>query len=667
MHEMKLNRRDFLKVVGTAGTRLVMGLYLSGCAESDIPAGQSETETLSPSKPINLPSGALELNIYLKIDPNNTVTVTAFRSEMGQGIRTAIAMILAEELDADWNTVVIEQAPADSAYGDQITGGSTSISESYFELRMAGGAIRQMLINAAAQAWEVDPAACTTQPGVVVHPDGNPQFSYGELAGAASEQAIPRMGEYTLKPESEFRLIGSDVHHWDARDIVTGQAIFGMDVVLPEMRYAALERCPVFGGRVTSFDAAAAEALPGVEQILEIKGDVAVVATNTWAALKGREVLEIEWEFGDNASLNSADIRAELAGRAPQIGSAGEGEVEAIYEFPYQAHATMEPMNCTADFKTGRCEVWAPTQNAQDVHRAVQGALGLSRQDVTVHIPLMGGGFGRRLQSDYAVEAALVSQAIGAPVKVVWTRDDDIQHDLYHPLSYQYVSGDPNNIKRPNANSQNGGRYIPTGAWRSVGNHPEAFARECFIDELAAASGRDPLDVRRDIFSGRGLAVIALAAEKAGWGDSLPESWGRGMAYHATFGVTHVAMVAEVEVTEAIRVHRVVVAVDCGTAINPDNIAAQMEGGVAFGLTAALKAGIAIENGRVKESNFHDCPMLQIDEMPVVEVYLIEGTTNPSGIGEMGVPPVAPAVANAIYAATGVRARGLPIKVEDLV
>jgi len=643
-----------------------MGIYLNSCTKSDVLPGQPESEVLTSPKAIDLTPGILDLNIYLKIEPDNTVTVTAFRSEMGQGIRTAIAMILAEELDADWDTVVIEQAPADSAYGDQVTGGSASISGSYFELRMAGGAIRQMLINAAAQAWGVDPADCTTQPGVVVHPNGSTQISFGELAGEASEQDIPRMGEYTLKAEADFRLIGTDVHHWDAREIVTGQAIFGMDVILPEMRYAALARCPVFGGWVSGFDDTAALTIPGVEQVLEIDGSVAVVATNTWAALKGRAALKIEWDFNGNEMVNSADIRTELAERAPQIGSAVGGEIEAVYEFPYQAHTTMEPMNCTANVKDGKCEVWVPTQNAQDVHRSVQGALKIPRKDVTVHVTLMGGGFGRRLNSDFAVEAALVSQAIGEPAKVFWTREDDIQHDFYHPLSYQYVSGDPNNIKRPNARSQNGGRYIPTGAWRSVGNHPDAYARECFIDELAVASGRDPLDVRRDIFSGRGLAVIELAAEKAGWGEPLPENWGRGMAYHATFGVTHVAMVAEVKVTDIIRVHRMVVAVDCGIAINPDNIAAQMEGGVAFGLTAALKAGITIEDGRVQESNFHDCPMLQIDEMPSVEVYLTAGATNPTGIGEMGVPPVAPAVANAIYAATGVRARIMPIKVEDL-
>ncbi len=666
MSETKLNRRDFLKVVGTAGSSLVMGIYLNSCTKSDVLPGQPESEVLTSPKAIDLTPGILDLNIYLKIEPDNTVTVTAFRSEMGQGIRTAIAMILAEELDADWDTVVIEQAPADSAYGDQVTGGSASISGSYFELRMAGGAIRQMLINAAAQAWGVDPADCTTQPGVVVHPNGSTQISFGELAGEASEQDIPRMGEYTLKAEADFRLIGTDVHHWDAREIVTGQAIFGMDVILPEMRYAALARCPVFGGWVSGFDDTAALTIPGVEQVLEIDGSVAVVATNTWAALKGRAALKIEWDFNGNEMVNSADIRTELAERAPQIGSAVGGEIEAVYEFPYQAHTTMEPMNCTANVKDGKCEVWVPTQNAQDVHRSVQGALKIPRKDVTVHVTLMGGGFGRRLNSDFAVEAALVSQAIGEPAKVFWTREDDIQHDFYHPLSYQYVSGDPNNIKRPNARSQNGGRYIPTGAWRSVGNHPDAYARECFIDELAVASGRDPLDVRRDIFSGRGLAVIELAAEKAGWGEPLPENWGRGMAYHATFGVTHVAMVAEVKVTDIIRVHRMVVAVDCGIAINPDNIAAQMEGGVAFGLTAALKAGITIEDGRVQESNFHDCPMLQIDEMPSVEVYLTAGATNPTGIGEMGVPPVAPAVANAIYAATGVRARIMPIKVEDL-
>ena len=594
------------------------------------------------------------------------LTVTAFRSEMGQGIRTALAMMIADELDMPWENVQIEQAPADPAYGDQVTGGSASIATSNLTVRLAGSSTRLMLIRAAAEEWAVNPDDCITESGFVIHPDGEQKLSYGELAGAASEQDLPELGEAPIKSAEEFDLIGTGIHHWDAPDIVTGKAIYGFDVKLPNMRYAVIARCPVFDGKVGSVDASKTEAIAGVQQVLEWSQKVVVVADNTWAAIRGRDALEITWDAGENADLSSASIRDTLAAKAPQPGSAAEGEIEAIYEMPYEAHMTMEPMNCTADVRADSCEIWAPTQNPQAVKNAVQSVIKLGRDAITVHVPLMGGGFGRRLQADYAAEAARVSMEINAPVQVVWTRDDDVQHDYYHPTSYHYASADPTNPKRRNIRSFDGTK-IPTGAWRSVGEFTTAYPRECFIDEMAHATGRDPFEIRREIYSGRGLAVIELAAEKAGWGKTLPDGWGRGIAYHATFGVTHVAMVAEVEVRGGdIRVHRVVVAVDCGQIINPDNVAAQMEGGVVFGLTAALKAEITLADGRVQQSNFHDCPVLTFDEMPAVEVYLIEGTTNPSGIGEMGVPPVAPAIANAVFAATGKRVRHIPIKAEDL-
>jgi isoquinoline 1-oxidoreductase beta subunit len=675
MRTGSINRRDFLKILGTTGTSLLVGIYLGGCDQEEIPEGKSTNtdateipaeDTATPVPEINLPAGTLAPNIYLQIDPDGTTTITAFRSEMGQGVRTAIAMILAEELDANWDDIKISQAPADRQYGNQVTGGSASISGSYFQLRMAGAVVRQMLVNAAAGVWEVNPVNCTTESGYVIHPDGDQMLSYGQLAGTASELKIPKTGEFTMKQEGEFRIIGTDVHHWDAPEIIQGKAIFGMDIKLPEMLYATIARSPIFGGRIDSFDDSKTLESPGVVSVQVIDNWIAVIAKNTWAAIKGRQALEVKWK-GGNLDLSSETIRTALAENAPQIGSAGENNIEAIYEFPYQAHVTMEPMNCTAHVQGDTCEVWAPTQSPQDVHQAVQSALKLKRDDVTVHVTLMGGGFGRRLQSDYAVEAAKVSQAVGTPVQVFWTREDDIRHDFYHPMSYIYTSGDPDRRKRPSLRSFDGSHYIPTGAWRSVGNHPEAYARECFIDEMAAARDIDPLDLRRELYNSRALAVIELAAEKSGWTDKLLEGRGRGLAYHATFGVTHVAMVAEVEVKDGVvRVQRVVSAVDCGTAINPDNIAAQIEGGVAFGLTAALKGGVTVEGGRILESNFHDCPILQIDEMPEVQVYLIQGTTNPSGMGEMGVPPIAPAVANAVFNATGKRIRHLPILAEDL-
>jgi CO/xanthine dehydrogenase Mo-binding subunit len=673
MSDNRINRRDFLKVLGTAGASLVIGVYLNGCDTAETPetglTPQTSEDVIDPGRlppVLDLPEGTLEPDIYLKIDSKGILTVTAFRSEMGQGIRTAIAMMVADELDMPWESVEIEQAPADPAYGDQVTGGSASISTSNLKVRLAGASARLMLVKAAARLWEVNHDACTTQAGFVIHPDGEQQLSYGELAGIASQQELPKSGEAPIKSAQEFNLIGTGVHHWDAPDIVTGKAKYGFDIKLPGMLYAAIARPPVFGGRLGSFEASAAEAITGVRQVFQLGQKVVVVAESTWAAIKGRDALEITWDDGENANLNSASIRDSLAKKVPQPGSAADGEIEAIYEMPFEAHMTMEPMNCTVHVHDGTCEVWAPTQNPQSVKRAVQSAVKMGRDDVVVNVTLMGGGFGRRLQADYADEAARISLETGAPVQVVWTRVDDLQHDYYHPASYHYASADPASPKRRTMRSLNS-TQIPTGAWRSVGEFTTAYPRECFIDELAHAAGRDPFELRQELYNGRALGVIELAAEKAGWGEPLPEGWGRGMGYHATFGVTHVAMVAEVEVVGGdVRVHRVVVAVDPGQVINPDNVAAQMEGGIVFGLTAALKAQVTIEDGRVQQSNFHDCPVLAFDEMPLVEVYTIEGTSTANGIGEMGVPPVAPAIANAVFDATGIRVRHIPIRAKDL-
>jgi len=666
MNETSLNRRDFLKVLGTAGVSLVIGIYLGGCTEAETATSESPSAGMPTPEP-EIPAEAFFTpNIYLTIDNTNQLTVTAFRSEMGQGIRTAIAMIVADELDVPWEQVKIKQALADSAYGDQVTGGSASIQNHYAILRRAGAQAREMLKTAAAQQWGVAATDCTTNSGFVVHPDGEQRLSYGELATAASVVEPPRERDLPLKPPEAYTLMGTNIHHWDAPAIITGKTIYGFDVKLPGMLYATIARCPVFGGTIASFDGSKALEVPGVKMVQAIEDRIAVVAENTWAAIKGRKALEIEWDFGSNADLNSAAIRDELAARAPQPGSAAEGEIEAIYDMPFEAHMTMEPMNCTASVHDGVCEVWAPTQSPQEVQRSVARYTGIPSKDVTVNVTLLGGGFGRRLQADYGVEAALVSQAVGAPVQVIWTRDDDVQHDYYHPTSYHYASADPANPKKRTLRSFDG-TQIPTGAWRSVGEFTAAYPRECFIDELAFAAGRNPLEMRQELYSGRGLAVIELAAEEAGWGEPLPAGWGRGIAYHATFGVTHVAMVMEVEVnTGKVRVHRVVVAVDCGQVINPDNVAAQMEGGVAFGLTAALKAQVTLDNGRVQQSNFADCPILAMPEMPAVETYFVESTHSPSGIGEMGVPPVAPALANAVFAATGKRVRHIPIQKEDL-
>jgi isoquinoline 1-oxidoreductase beta subunit len=659
---LQLSRRDFLKLAGTTGASLVLAIYLDACAPAT-----PEIALVTPTDSTPVPDSPFgwEPNIYLKLDNEGILTVIAFRSEMGQGIRTALAMLVADEMDIDWENVRIEQALADSRYGDQVTGGSQSISSYYGNMRTAGATARQMLVEAAAQAWGVEAGGCQTEAGHVIHPDGQQKMTYGDLVEAAAGLDVPRGVE--VKEGAHLRIVGTDIGHWDTPEIITGKAIYGSDVRLPDMSFAVLARCPVFGGSFASYDEAAALAVPGVRQIVELDGSIAVVAENTWAAIQGRNALNVTWDEGKKADLSSEGLRTAALDGLPKPGSVGKNEIDAVYEIPYEAHATMEPMNCTAYVQDDVCEVWAPTQNPQEVQRDVSAATKISQKNVTVHIPLIGGGFGRRLQSDYAVEAAQVSQAINAPVQVFWTRDDDLQHDYYHEMSIQYASASLSPVKLPRIKSR-GGSGVPTGAWRSVGEFNEAYATQCFIDEMAVALGRDPLDLRLELYKGRAVEVIKLAAEKAGWGDPLPAGWGRGLGYHATFGVTHVAHVAEVSVDEhgTVHVERVVCAVDCGKVVNPDNIAAQMEGGIAFGLTAALKAEATLVDGRIQQSNFHDYPLLQMSEMPVVEVYLIDSDERPTGIGEMGVPPIAPAIANAVYAATGKRVRHIPIRPEDL-
>jgi isoquinoline 1-oxidoreductase beta subunit len=462
---------------------------------------------------------------------------------------------------------------------------------------------------------------------------------------------------------------------YDAPQMVKGSTIYASDVSVPDMLYATVARCPEFGGKVGSFEAAPARAVVGVHDVIQIESGIAVVADNTWAAIQGRAVLDITWQEGEYATWDSASIRQLLTKNAPQPGQAasdGGAALDAAYDIPYLAHATMEPMTCVADVRADHCEVWAPTQNPQEAKRRTRSLTRLPEEAIIVHVPPIGGGFGRRLKVDYVVEAVQISQAVGAPIKLVWTREDDIQHDFYHPLSYNYVRAELDDSGRPAVMPSVLSREmllgIPTGAWRSVENFPEAFARESFLDEIAAQNGLDPYELRRELLPARASAVVDLAATQAGWGSSLPEGQGRGIAYYATHGATHVAEVAEVSVAPdgTVRVHRVVCAVDCGTVVNPDTVKAQMEGGIVFGLTAALKASITIKAGRTQQSNFHDYPLLRMDEMPVVEVHIVPSDGHPSGIGEMGVPPIAPAVANAIFAATGKRLRRLPIRTEDL-
>jgi len=668
-----LSRRAFFRISALTGVGLAVSLYLPDRR----PAQAAALAAPSTPTPAAMPSDQFTPNIYITLDKSGVVTVKAFRVEMGQGIRTALAMIVAEELDADWNAVRIEQVGADRAYGDQVTGGSVSISGSYGALRKAGATARQLLLTAAAQAWGVPAAQCRTEAGWVIGPKGEQRLAYGALVEAAAKLPVPKAADVPLKDPNQFRIIGTPRTLYDAPRLVDGSAIFSSDVRLPNLLYAAVARCPVFGGKVVRYDATKAKAVPGVRHVIEIERGIAVVAEHTWAALQGREALRVTWDEGQYAAWSSASIREIALKLAPKLGEAkakaGETVLEATYDIPYLAHATMEPRNCVADVRADRCDVWAPTQDPQQAKARAQSITGLPAEAVTVHVPLLGGGFGRGHQMDYVEGAVQISQAVGAPVQLVWTRADDLQHDFYHPLNHLYIqarldaNGWPKSLPAPRPFPIALG--VPTGPWRAVENVPAAFARESFLDEIAAASKLDPYELRMKLLPEPGRRVIELAASKAGWGRVLPAGSGRGLAYYATFNVTHVAQVAEVTVSKAgvVRVQRVVCAVDCGTVINPDSVAAQMEGGIAFGLTAALKAAITIDRGRVQQDNFNNYPLLAIDEMPAVEVHLVPGDgRSPTGIGEMGVPPIAPAVANAVYTATGIRVRHLPILPADL-
>jgi isoquinoline 1-oxidoreductase beta subunit len=678
-----ISRREFLKVSTAAGTGLLISVYLSGCKSEATPtppsAAVAEPTALPPNKPTALPTSEpsalpaatavpeptawFEPNMYVQIDNMDQVTITASRMEMGQGVRTALAMILAEELEADWSSIQVTTAQADGKYGRQLTGGSQSIEQLFIPLRQAGAVAREMLLAAAAQIWGVEPGDCSAENGVAHHLESGRQLTYGELVETAATLPVPRTSDIPLKDPKDFRLIGTPKGQIDESRLVDGSAIYGMDVRLPDMRYAVIARPPVISGRVESFDASAALAISGVRDVLELDGGVAVVADNTWAAIQGRKALTITWDDGRLAETSSEDTRQRQVGAVQSDLTTVEAErLTAVYEMPYLAHAAMEPLNCTADVRTDSCVIWVPTQNPRDAKNRAIAITRLPSDAVTVNVTMIGGGFGRRLEVDYVDEAVGLSQAVNAPVQAVWTREDDIRHDYYHPLTIIGCRERPNLPDPASIRLYPASGDVHTGNWRAVTNIPDAFGHECFVDELAAAQGRDPYELRRELLPERERAVLDLAADKAGWGMPLPEGQGRGIAFHSTWGLTHVAQVAEVSVADdgAIRVQRIVCAIDCGIVVNPDMVAAQMEGGIVFGLSA-LKGEIVVENGRVRQSNFHDYPILRLDEMPQIEVYIVPSNEMPQGVGEMGTPPVLPAVANAVFAATGKRIRRLPL------
>jgi isoquinoline 1-oxidoreductase beta subunit len=709
-----LHRREFLKKSAVSGAGLMIGFYLP-----------KKFEALAATPE----SGPVAVNAWVRITPDDSVTLIIDKSEMGQGIVTSLAQLLAEELELDWRKIKTEFAPAAPQYfnpvfGLQGTGGSTSIRASWGPLTKAGAAAREMLIATAAQRWAVEASTCRAESGGIVHRATKRRLGYGALVEDAAKFPVPE--KPTLKDPKDYKFIGKPIKRLDTPSKVNGSAGFGIDVRLPHILHASVARCPVFGGKVKRFDASKAKGVPGVTHIVEISSGVAVVATNTWSAMQGRRALEITWDEGPNSANTTDAIRKLFAERAQQPGAIARKEgdveaglsgaakkVEAVYEVPFLAHATMEPMNCAADVRADSCDIYAPTQFQTFVQMTGAKITGLKPEQVRVHTTYLGGGFGRRAEQDFIAEAVEASKAAGAPVQVTWSREDDVQHDYYRPAAYNKLeagidaSGWPvawkNRIVSPSIMSRffpgsvkNGidsssvegaanlaygipnlfvdyvltDAGVPVGFWRSVGCSHNGYITESFVDELAKAGGKDPFEFRRKLLAKapRHLGVLELAASKAGWGTPLPAGRARGIAVVESFA-SYVAEVAEVSVNRSsgeIKVHRVVCAVDCGRHVNPDTIAAQMEGAIAYGLTATLKGNITINKGRVEQSNFQDYEMLRMNEMPKTEVHIVPSDEPPGGVGDPGTPPIAPAVCNAIFAITGKPIRRLPIRREDL-
>jgi isoquinoline 1-oxidoreductase beta subunit len=703
--QRRIERRSFIKAGSAAAGGLLIGFYVPGSeAVLDAQFGQPQ-------------GGPPNVNAFVRIGTDDVVTLIIHKPDNGQGTETSIAMLLAEELECDWSRIRTEFAPIDAAaYGGALQGtfGSLAIRTSYDPMRRTGAAAREMLVQAAAQRWGVEPSRCRAENGTVVNLATNARLTYGSLAGAASTLPVP--ASPALKDPSQFRLIGKATRRVDTPAKVAGTATFGIDVRLPGMVYAAVARCPVFGGTVARFDATRAKAVPGVTDVVEIPQGVAVVASNTWAAFEGRRALQIEWDEGPNAALTSAGIRdlfvaltqkagavAQNRGDADTALAAAARRLDAVYEAPYLAHARLEPYTCVAHVREGRAEVWTGTQIPGQAHSNAVNASGLPAASVQVHTTYMGGSYGSRGGGAFVSETVEVAKRIGVPVKLTYSRDDELQHDLYRPASCVRLAGGldadgwpvawtariacptwmglRNGVAResvegiadydiPNLRVEyhDPGIGIPTGYWRSVGLSQNAFFAESFLDELAVAAGKDPVAVRRRLHasSPRLVHVLDVAAERAGWATPLPAGRFRGVSAVAGFG-SYNAQVAEISIDQGrLRVHRVVCVVDCGRVVNPSGVIQQMEGGLVYGLSAALRGEITIDRGRVVQENFHQYDPLRIHEMPVVEVHIVPSEAAPGGIGEVATPAIAPAVTNAIFSATGKRIRRLPISLEAL-
>jgi isoquinoline 1-oxidoreductase subunit beta len=727
---LNLSRRDFLK----AGAGLTLGVVAPGAFAQSAPgkAGRAPADVRT-----------FEPNAFVRIGTNDTVTVIVKHLEMGQGTYTGLPTLVAEELDADWRQVRAEGAPADASrynnlfFGQlQGTGGSTALANSFEQLRKAGAAARAMLVAAAAERWKVAPGAITVQRGVVLHAPSRRKASFGQLAVAAAKQPVP--AEVKLKDPKDFVYIGQRAPRTDSRAKSTGAAVFTQDVKLPGMLVAVVAHPPRFGAKVKSFDAAGASAVKGVADVIAVPQGVAVLASDFWQAKKGRDALRVDWDETDAFKLGSAEIMAEYRRLAATRGlqarkdgdpdgalAAASKTVEAAYEFPYLAHATMEPMNCVVKLSPEGCEIWNGEQFQSIDQPAIAGVLGMKPEQVKLNMLYAGGSFGRRANphADYVVEAATIAKALAqknggsAVVKLVWTREDDMRAGWYRPMYFHALKGGldekgnivawqqrivgqsilagtafegmmvkdgidvtsvegastlPYRIPNLGVELHSPKMGVPVQWWRSVGSTHTAFSTETFLDQLAAAAGKDPFQLRRALLAKhpRHRAALELAASEGNWGQPLAEARrgerrGRGIAVHESFS-TVVAQVAEVTVKPdgGLRIDRVVCAVDCGIAVNPDVIRAQMESGIAYGLSAALHGAITLKDGAVEQSNFHDYPPLRMSEMPRVGVYIVRSGEKPTGVGEPATPVIAPAVANAVFAATRKPIRSLPIRIE---
>ncbi len=715
----EMKRREFLKAGAALGGGLLISLY--------VPEFVSEARAGADSA-----AKSAALNAFVRIGTDETVTVISNHSEMGQGIYTSLPMLLNEELEADWAQVRVEPCLVEAVYNHTVfgmimTGGSTTTNSEYDRFRKMGAMARIMLIAAAAQSWNVDPQTCRAEKGFVVNAASGRRASYGSLAEAAAKIAPPK--DIPLKDPKDFTLVGKPTHRLDTPSKTNGTAQFGLDVYIPGMLTAVVARAPVFGGKVVSFNAEKAKAIPGVVNVVQVPSGVAVIAKGFWPAKLGREKLEITWDDGPGAAISTVEMRKKYSAMSKTFGAvarkvgdpaaalAGAAKtITAEYEVPYLAHCMMEPLNTVVDLHEDRCEIWTGSQFQTGDRAAAARVAGLKPEQVTLHTTLLGGGFGRRANpaSDFVTEATEVAKAAKVPVKVVWTREDDLRGGWYRPMWYDRfvagldASGNPvawthtivgqsimagtlfeafgikggidsasvegaadilYRIPNLQVDLHSPKNEVPVQWWRSVGHSHTGFSVEAFLDEVAHAGGKDPYQLRRALLADqpRELAVLDLAAQKANWGGPLPAGHARGIATHFSFD-SYVAQVAEVSVEKdgTVRVHRVVAAVDCGRTVNPDTVKGQLEGGIIFGLTAALKTEITLEKGRVQQRNFNDYPMLRMFESPAIQVYIVPSTEHPTGVGEPGVPPVAPAVANAVFAATGKRVRRLPIKPEDL-